>query len=100
MYHGDNNVAAAEARYREIAKGGIPDVMDELIVPDTGIQIFELLKKAGFASSNGDARRLIQGKGIKINNETVEDCALVVEPCDGLVVSRGKNRFVKVIFKS
>ena len=54
---------------------------------------------AGFASSNGDARRLIQGKGIKINNEVIEDPNLTVQPCGELVLSRGKNRFIKVVFK-
>lgn len=38
-----------------------------------GITVVELLTKAGMCQSNGEARRLVQGGGIYINNERISD---------------------------
>ena len=60
------------------------------------ISIVELLKQAEFATSNSDARRLIEGGGIKLNGETVNDVNLSVT--HDTVLSRGKNKFVQIHF--
>ena len=99
LYHGIDAVEPAEKRYHQIAAGGIPQEMKEVEVPYSSIQLAELVKVAGLASSNSDARRLVSGKGIKINNEQVIDPAMSIEPCESLVLSRGKGQFVKIIFK-
>jgi tyrosyl-tRNA synthetase len=62
MYHGDNALAQAENRYLTVASGNAPEQMDELFIKEPEISIIDLLKQAGFASSNSDARRLIVGK--------------------------------------
>ena len=99
MYHGENAVSDAENRYREIAKGKLPENMDSVILHKSPVGIIDLVRATGLASSNGDARRLIAGKGIKINGETVEDLSHVIENRDEIVLSRGKNKFVKVLFE-
>lgn len=40
---------------------------------ESGITVFEAMVKGGLASSNGEARRLIKGNGVKLNNEAVTD---------------------------
>ncbi|NLM76608.1 MAG: tyrosine--tRNA ligase, partial [Ruminococcaceae bacterium] len=45
-----------------VASGNAPEQMDELFIKEPEISIIDLLKQAGFASSNSDARRLIVGK--------------------------------------
>jgi tyrosyl-tRNA synthetase len=97
-YHGADAVSAAETRYDNVAKGGIPDQMPEITVPnesfkDNAVSILELARLAGFASSNGEARRLIQNKGLKLNGETVTDDKLVLELAQGVVLQKGKNDF-------
>lgn len=96
LYHGEGAIAAAEARYRSIAAGGAPETMETLAIPEKAISIVELLLRAGFAASNSDARRLIQGKGIKLDGETVLDATRTVK--SDAVLSRGKNRFVQILF--
>ena len=99
MYHGESAIAEAEERYRSVAAGAIPDSMDTIkITPteDGAMPICDLVRLAGLAPSNSEARRLIQGKGIKIDNITVEDVHALVPCVDGMVISRGKNKFVKV----
>ena len=96
MYHGENAVEPAEKRYLAIASGTAPEDMQTITVFGSGLSIIELLKKADLASSNSDARRLIEGGGIKLDGKTVGDLNLVVS--NDAVISRGKNRFVKIEF--
>ena len=67
-----------------------------ITIHDGEISIIELLKQTGFASSNSDARRLIEGAGIKLDGVKINDTSLVVK--HEAVLSRGRNRFVKVCF--
>ena len=98
MYHGAASIAPAESRYLGIAAGKPPEIMETIRIPADRIGILDLLKDAGLAVSNSDARRLIAGGGIKVNGETVTDSLLVI--CNGqeIVVSKGKNKFVRVSF--
>ena len=98
MYHGDQAIAPAAARSQEIASGAIPDKITEVPVEKTKQSLISLLVAAGLAPSNSEARRLIQGRGIKVNNEVVADMKAEYEPTEDLVISRGKNKFVKIVF--
>ncbi len=98
MYHREQAIAPAAARYQEIASGAIPDKITEVPVEKTKQSLISLLVAAGLAPSNSEARRLIQGRGIKVNNEVVADMKAEYEPTEDLVISRGKNKFVKIVF--
>jgi len=93
MYHGENAVEQAEKRYHSIASGQAPDEMRTLTVSGE-ISIVELLKQAEFASSNSDAKRLIEGGGIKINGQTVSDLGQTI--AKDAILSRGRNKFVRI----
>lgn len=98
LYHGQEAVEPARRRYLSIASGSMPENMTEITITDPNheISIIELLKKAGFASSSSEARRLIEGKGIKINGKTVIDVYMTIDT--DAVLSRGKNRFAQISF--
>lgn len=59
-----------------------------------GLQAFTCVVISGLAESNGEARRLIRGKGIKIQDVIVEDENLQITiPADRVIkVSAGKKR--------
>ena len=96
VYHGEDAIPQAEQRYQSISSGKAPDDMIIITIHDEEISIIELLKQTGFASSNSDARRLIEGAGIKLDGVKINDASLVVK--HEAVLSRGRNRFVKVCF--
>jgi len=98
MYHGTESLASAEVRYKSIAAGVLPENMDTVKIAADRVGIVDLIKAAGFADSSSDARRLIAGKGIKINGETVTDVLLIIDNTQKVVLSKGKNRFAKVVF--
>ncbi len=60
----------------------------------------DLLNRTGLAASKGEARRLIRGGGARLNDEKVEDEALVVDTAylqdDQLTLSAGRKRHVRV----
>jgi tyrosyl-tRNA synthetase len=96
-------VQAAEERYDNVAKGGVPDQMKEISIPNTEAReedglfwIVKLAVLAGFAASNGEARRLIQNRGLKLNSEAVTDDKLHADLEQAIVLQKGKNDFVRL----
>ncbi len=101
VYHGDAPIPDAEERYDYVAKGGIPDDVPEFTVPggdleDGSIWICKLATLAGLTASNGEARRLIQNRGLRLNGDQVEDVQLQVDLTEPVVLQKGKDTFVKV----
>lgn len=97
MYHGEQFIEMAIQRYNKISSGKIPDKITEMVINNKHINICELLKIVNFASSNSEARRLINGKGIKINGEVILDSSLEVIIENEVIIQFGKNKFIKVI---
>jgi tyrosyl-tRNA synthetase len=102
IYHGDAPIAHAEERYDYIAKGGIPDDMPEFKLPaseltDGKIWICKLATLVGLTPSNGEARRIIQNRGLKMNGEPVTDDKLNVDVSQSVVLQKGKDRFIRVM---
>lgn len=99
-YHGEAPVAGAEERFDYVARGGIPDDLPEVAV-DPGeltegtLWICKLATLAGLTASNGEARRLIQNRGLKVGGEVVTDANLQVAlPA---VLQKGKDTFVRAV---
>ena len=62
------------------------------------IGVLDLFVKAGLTSSNGEGRRLIAEKGLKIDDRLVEEVDKRVSiPEEGLLLQRGKKQFARVI---
>ena len=98
LYHGENATEAAERRYASIASGGAPAEMEAFVVAEKSVALLDLLKNVGFASSHSDARRLISGRGIRLDGQVVEDVNLSVE--SDAVLRRGKNKFIRIRFNA
>jgi tyrosyl-tRNA synthetase len=102
IYHGEAPIAHAEERYDYVAKGGIPDDVPEYKLAfaelqDGKIWICKLATLTGLTPSNGEARRLIQNKGLKLNGEIIEDPQFQVDVSADVVLQKGKDKFVKVV---
>lgn len=65
---------------------------------EKGISISKILKEVNFASSLGDARRLIKNSGIKIDDSTISD-DIIFHDVTEFVLSKGKKNHCKVIIK-
>ena len=64
---------AAKTAADTFSGAGVSDNLPEIVAPTATPTVLELLVQAGFAASNGEARRLIQGSGISVNDAKVTD---------------------------
>jgi tyrosyl-tRNA synthetase len=106
LYHGEPPVAAAERRYDEVARGGVPDELREHAVdaasaPDGTLEAAALAVAVGFTKSKGEARRLIDNRGLKVDGVALADrtAVLDVRAAGALVLQAGKNAFVRVVWR-
>ena len=97
MYHGEEFIGKAEERYKMIAKNEIPDDIEIFTCKTNEINICDLLVDVKFANSKSEAKRMIYGKGIKIDGDIIEDINLIVDLEKEKVLQFGKNKFIKVI---
>ncbi|MEK3735160.1 tyrosine--tRNA ligase [Paenibacillus sp. FSL M8-0334] len=98
MYHGSEAAENAEQRFvRVFQQGELPEEMTE--VEWKGVfktSIVDLLVDLNLLKSKSEARRMIESRGVKINNEKVEDIKLEVVITDGLILQVGKRKMVKI----
>jgi tyrosyl-tRNA synthetase len=60
--------------------------------------ICRLLVDAGLVGSNGEARRLVQQGGVKVNGEKIDNADLEVAAAGEVILQAGKRRFARVLF--
>ena len=120
IIHGDSGLSEA-VRASEVLFGDEPFVdLDERTLGDAfegapavdlpvdaltgGMGVLEVMVAAGAAASNGEARRLIEQGGVRINNSPVDDPTRSLRPPDliggtTLVLRVGKKRYFLVRFR-
>lgn len=103
IYHGKTEADQAKEEFiRMFQKKEVPDEMPEVSLrqlgfdSQTSIELVALLVAAGFAPSRGEARRLIDQGGVKINDEKVSDPAAVCKFNAGDILRVGKRKFGKI----
>ncbi len=98
LYHGKDGADGARAHFeRTVVQGNAPKEMEDLAVSEpTGL--LTLIREAGFASSNGEARRFVQQGAVSLDGEKVDDPAMdvAVPAGEGVVMQVGKRRFVRL----
>lgn len=96
MYHGEEKIESAMERYEHIAKGAIPEEIEEIEVDEEQMNLCDLLLKVNFAKSRSEARRMIQGRGVRVDSQVIEEVEKIVEIENGMVIQFGKNRFARI----
>ena len=97
MYDDVNEFESLKEKYLNIAKGGIPTDVETMKVSEDSANICDLLVSAGFATSRGEAKRMVTGNGVKVNGNPVTDITTMIETADEPVIQFGKNKFKKVV---
>jgi tyrosyl-tRNA synthetase len=93
--------AAAKAAFEEgRVSGDLPTHEVAKVDLDAGVQLADLAVAAGLAGSKGEARRLAQGGGLRVNDKAEADANRVItaaDLADGVVkLSAGKKKIVLV----
>jgi tyrosyl-tRNA synthetase len=98
-------ILAAETARRAFEEGEAATTLPGIDVPaeelNAGIPVFQIFVRAGLATSNGDARRLIRGGGARVNDVaiTAEDTTIsAADLRDGAIklsAGRKQHRLVR-----
>ena len=91
--------ASAEEFSRVFSGRNTPTDMPEIAISGGKIGIIELITMAGFAKSNGEARRLIQQNAVSIDERKITDVDAKVVLENEAVLRVGKRRFAKLVAK-
>ena len=104
-YYDEAAAQAAEEQFDLVFKqhavpDDIPEFAADLAPNDEGtVYLAKLIADAGLAASAGEARRLIDGGGVKVNGETLPAKSYNVDPSllEGAVIQVGKRKFVRLV---
>lgn len=102
IVHGAERARSAEkvtsvlfggAQLNELDDTDIDVLAGEIATLSLGVTVIEALVSTGYAKSNGEARRLIEGGAVSVNGEKITEDATLAERS---LVKKGKNSFVLV----
>ena len=94
-FHSAEAADAAEQDFINRSKGGIPDDIPEISLPGAPLGIGALVKQANLAASTGEANRLIDGGGVRVDGNVISDRALKLD-AGTFVLQVGKRKFARV----
>lgn len=99
MYHSEEAASTAEKEFDNIfINKGIPDEIKEFKVGDQKeINILDLIILVNFATSKGEARRLVTQGGVSIDGKGIDDLQYNVSVKEGMILKVGKRNFIKLI---
>ncbi len=98
-FHSSESAANAEEEFiRRFVEKEIPDDIEEVSFAAGDHKIVELMVETGLTSSKGEAKRLIEQGGVRINGEkasnTNEEVTIGGEPT---LVQVGKRKFLNIV---
>lgn len=99
-FHGAGVASAADERWMaEKSRGEIPEEMPEISVGAEKGSLIAILRKTGLASSNNEARRLIEQGGVEIDGRRITDPSvpLTVAPGGSVLRVGKKKRYFRLI---
>ncbi|MDP8940030.1 MAG: tyrosine--tRNA ligase [Actinomycetota bacterium] len=97
-FHGASSVDEAERNFYAHARREVPDDVPEVSLPEGDeVWIVDLITRAGFASTNGEARRFIRGGAVRLDGRVIQDEKLSLdrESLVGQVLQVGKRRYAR-----
>lgn len=96
-YHGKQGADKAQEDFINVVSNkGIPEDIAEVKV-EQGVNILDLLVNLNFVTSKGEAKRLIQGGGVKIDGQKIAELSYTVSFDNEVILQAGKRKFAKLV---
>jgi tyrosyl-tRNA synthetase len=99
-FHDEEAVADAEKTFDSVVRREVPEDAPEVTLPEGDeVWIVDLIALAGFAASNGEARRFIRGSAVRVDGDVLSDerLSLPITELDGKVLQVGKRRYARLV---
>jgi tyrosyl-tRNA synthetase len=98
--HSEESAKQAEEKAISIFEKNMPDNIDEIDFDiNSQIKIFEAITSKNLVSSKSEAKRLIEGGGIKLGDDQIKDINQTINQKDnGKILKIGKKKLFKLKF--
>jgi tyrosyl-tRNA synthetase len=101
IFHSPTDAEAAQKRWDEVFRrhGGLPEDMPEELL-EKSEKVVDILRRLKMVGSGGEAKRLMEQNGIRLNEQPVTDPMASVTPeMLPAVLQVGKRKFVRLVGK-
>jgi tyrosyl-tRNA synthetase len=103
IFHSPDAAQTAQQRWDEVFRGkgsGIPEDIENVIF-EAEERVLDVLRRLNMVGSGGEAKRLMQQSGIRMNDAVVTDPqALITRDMLPVVLQVGKRKFVRLVAKA
>ncbi|RCK81640.1 MAG: Tyrosyl-tRNA synthetase [Candidatus Ozemobacter sibiricus] len=104
MYHGEVAAAQAEAGFEKLfgkTGDGLPEDLEEarVVAPPEGLTLIRLLTMTGLAPSGGEAKRLLQQGGVRVDQVKQADPQRLFHKGETFILQAGKRGFRRVVLE-
>ena len=97
IYHNKKSAEKAEEEFNKIFRDKKkPTDIKSYKLQATSYKLADLLAELKLASSKGEARRLVQQGGVKIDDVVQKDFNKDIKIKSGMIIQAGKKRFIKI----
>lgn len=97
QFYGREAAEAASAEFRRrFSEGRLPSQMPVITATRTPMGIVDLIRLAGFAPSNSEARRLVEQGAVEVDGQRITDPRACVPISQPVVLQVGKRRICRV----
>lgn len=99
FYHGAKAAKKAQDDFDKLfQKKDVPDDIQEYQMKGKKQNVLDILVESKLTSSKSEARRLIDGGGVKVNGHAIEGYDVEIIPGKkGVIIQKGKRHFIKVV---
>jgi tyrosyl-tRNA synthetase len=96
-FHSIEDANKAEENFvNQFSKGNLPDEIEEKSIASGTYKLFDLLLQTEMVASKGEAKRLIEQGGVKLNGEKATNANAEIDLKDEILLQVGKRKFLKV----
>ena len=98
IYHDKRSAEKAEEEFNKIFRDKKkPTDIKECKIKSKKLKVVDILVETKLANSKGNARRLVEQGGVRIDDTVQKDFEKEIEIENGMIVQVGKRRFVKIV---
>ena len=98
FYHSESAAdEAAEAFAKQFSHKEVPDEMPEYPLLPGEYKLSNILVDCGLCASLGEAKRLIQGGGVSVNQEKIGSWDALIDFEDEAIIKAGKRKYIKIV---
>lgn len=96
-FHSAEAADKAEENFiNQFSKGNLPDEIEETSIPAATYKLVDLLITTNLVASKGEAKRLIEQGGVRINSEKASNANADIDLKDEILLQVGKRKYLKI----